>query len=105
MVTVLSFLLACVGMQSIPDTTALRVMTFNVRYDEPTDGEHGWKHRKARVARLMQRADIIGVQEALGEQVRDLESMLPEFAWYGWGGMTGCRRANLCRCFISQNPV
>lgn len=64
-----------------------RVMTFNIRYDEPRDKENAWPHRKELVASLIRfhRADLVGVQEALKRQLDDLSSLLPEYAWIGVG--------------------
>ena len=60
MIAFLMSLAACASLQSAADTTTFDVMTFNVRYDNPLDGDHAWDHRKERVAAIMQRADIIG---------------------------------------------
>jgi len=65
----------------------LRVMTFNIRFDNPADGENEWSNRKefaASVIRLHQ-ADIIGVQEALYHQIEDLTDLLPGMSWAGTG--------------------
>ncbi len=65
----------------------LRVMTFNIRYNNPGDGEHAWPNRKERVAStiLFNQADLVGVQEALKEQMDDLAGLLPGYAWLGVG--------------------
>ena len=51
---------------------ALKVMSFNIRYNNPNDGEHAWPNRKNRVASVIRfhGADLIGMQEALGSQSR-----------------------------------
>ena len=74
------------GQQS-SDLRALRVMTFNIRYDEPKDGVNAWPNRKQKVADVIRfhNADIVGVQEALLSQLRDLEKLLPYLAWCGVG--------------------
>jgi endonuclease/exonuclease/phosphatase family metal-dependent hydrolase len=66
---------------------ALRVMTFNIRYDNPEDGEDGWASRKAKVASTIRfhGADVVGLQEALRNQIADLEAALPHFGWFGTG--------------------
>ena len=70
---------------------ALRVMSFNIRYDEPRDGVNAWPNRKTKVADVIRfhKADIVGVQEALLSQLRDLEKLLPDFAWCGVGRTDG----------------
>lgn len=66
-------------------------MTFNIRYDEPRDGVNAWPNRKQKVADVIRfhKADLIGVQEALLTQLRDLENLLPDFAWCGVGRTDG----------------
>jgi len=64
-----------------------RVMTFNIRYDEPRDKENAWPNRKEMVASMIRfhQADLVGVQEALERQMVDLERLLPDYAWVGVG--------------------
>jgi len=66
-------------------------MSFNIRYDEPRDGVNAWPNRKTKVADVIRfhKADIVGVQEALLSQLRDLEKLLPDFAWCGVGRTDG----------------
>jgi endonuclease/exonuclease/phosphatase family metal-dependent hydrolase len=65
----------------------IRVMTFNIRYDNPGDGENAWFNRKEFVASTIRlhQADVVGVQEALLHQLEDLSEQLPEFSWTGTG--------------------
>ena len=69
----------------------VRVMSFNIRYDEPRDGVNAWPNRKQKVADVIRfhKADLVGVQEALLTQLRDLETMLPDMAWCGAGRADG----------------
>lgn len=71
--------------------TPVRVMTFNIRYDEPRDGINAWTPRKDKVAGVIRfhKADLVGVQEALLGQLRDLKSLLPGFSWCGVGRTDG----------------
>lgn len=66
-------------------------MSFNIRYDEPRDGVNAWSNRKQKVADVIRfhKADLVGVQEALLTQLRDLEKMLPDMAWCGVGRADG----------------
>ena len=68
-----------------------RVMTFNIRYNEPKDGVNAWANRKTKVADVIRfyKADLIGVQEAQYDQLQDLETLLPDFAWCGVGRAGG----------------
>jgi endonuclease/exonuclease/phosphatase family metal-dependent hydrolase len=66
---------------------ALRVMTFNIRYNNAADGENAWPKRRDWVAEIIreQKVDILGVQEAQAGQVRDLEERLQDYTWHGAG--------------------
>lgn len=89
-------LLFCLAVFALPANAqsakgALRVMTFNIRYDEPRDGVNAWPNRKQKVADVVRfhKADLVGVQEALLTQLKDLEMLLPDFAWCGVGRTDG----------------
>lgn len=69
----------------------LRVMSFNLRYNNPGDGINAWPNRKAWVAKLLRfhDADVVGVQEALHGMLVDLDTLLPEYARVGVGRKDG----------------
>lgn len=66
-----------------------RVMTYNIRYagDEKIEGVNAWSIRKNLVASMISfnHADIIGVQEALLNQLDDLTTLLDGYSWIGVG--------------------
>ncbi|MEM7370503.1 MAG: endonuclease/exonuclease/phosphatase family protein [Bacteroidota bacterium] len=71
--------------------TSIRVMSFNLRLNTAGDKDNAWPHRKG-LARSMIRfhqADLIGVQEALEDQMSDLSQMLLDFASHGVARDTG----------------
>jgi len=51
-----------------------RVMTYNIRYDNPGDGVNQWKQRKQKVFDLLKKydPDVLGVQEALEHQLTEI---------------------------------
>src|SRR5687768_1807847 len=77
---------ACASQQTV-DAPALRVMTFNIRLNLASDGPHAWPHRKEAVASMIRfhGADLVGLQEALPEQLKDLDALLPDFGRFGAG--------------------
>lgn len=80
------------GLKSVfAQPQAVRVMTFNIRYNEPKDGVNAWPNRKTKVADVIRfhKADLVGVQEAQIGQLKDLEMLLPNFAWCGVGRTDG----------------
>lgn len=69
----------------------INVMTFNIRLNVASDKENAWPNRKERVAAQIRfhDADIVGIQEAKPEQMKDLEKMLPEYKFIGVARDTG----------------
>jgi len=66
---------------------ALNVMSFNIRYNNSGDGENAWPRRRAMVAEFLKahKPDIIGLQEVLNSQLKDLSTDLPDYAFIGVG--------------------
>ena len=66
---------------------ALSVLTYNIRYDNPGDGEDRWAKRRDEVARLIldHDPDVVGLQEALRNQLDDLGKALPAYGEIGVG--------------------
>jgi len=58
--------------------------TFNIRYDNPSDPLK-WSERRDEVAQIVGFYDIVGIQEALPNQVQDLADRLPWMAHVGRG--------------------
>ncbi len=65
----------------------VRVMTFNIRYGTAPDGENAWPKRRDLVVKVIKEAnpDVIGLQEALRDQLDFLQDELPEYAKVGVG--------------------
>jgi len=70
----------------------LTVMTFNIRYAHTTPPDL-WPDRLPVITELIgyRRPDIIGTQEGLYHQLRDLENALPNYGWIGIGRDGGSR--------------
>lgn len=64
---------------------SLEVMTFNIRTSAGRDGANAWPYRKELVAETIERVrpHVLGLQEALTEQIEFLEAALPEYRWLG----------------------
>jgi len=58
--------------------------TFNVRYDNPSDPLK-WTERRDEVARIVGFYDIVGLQETLPHQVKDVADRLPWMSYVGRG--------------------
>ncbi len=70
----------------------LRVMTYNLRYAS-MKGSEAWPDRRPAMKSLLkqQAPDLMGTQEGVYHQVRDLAADLPEYDWIGTGRDGGSR--------------
>ena len=89
----LGFMLGCASSTSQTEPTAevlnseLVAMTFNLRYNNPNDGENAWPKRTDIVLETVREAnpDIMGIQEGLIDQVDWLKRTFPEYDSVGMG--------------------
>lgn len=81
-----SFLLTALFVVSA-SAQSLNVMTFNIRLNTSSDGENAWPYRKNKAASqvLFHDVHILGVQEALHDQMMDLKDWLTDFSYVGVG--------------------
>ena len=66
-------------------TDTMRAVTFNIRLDTASDGANAWPYRKNIVGQTIRyhEPDVIGFQEVLLNQKRDLEAALPTYRFVG----------------------
>jgi len=65
----------------------LRLMTYNIKYDNTNDTVNNWNDRKETMVRLIKFHDphILGTQEALHRQTVYLDSSLTDYSYVGVG--------------------
>lgn len=70
----------------------LRVMTFNLRFASNQE-PHAWPDRRPVMAHVVEKEapDVMGTQEGLYGQLRDLAADLPAYDWIGLGREGGSR--------------
>src|SRR5687768_17566799 len=74
------------------EAPSLDVMTFNLRYASPVP-PNSWPQRRPVMRELIRKhaPDVIGTQEGVYAQLRDLAADLPEYDWIGLGRDGGSR--------------
>lgn len=74
----------CVDIQA---AEPLRVMSYNIRFDNPGDVANAWPLRRDMVARtlIFHQTDLAGLQEVLKHQLSELQALLPGYRWFGVG--------------------
>lgn len=65
----------------------MRIMSFNLRYDNVNDGKYRWRNRFPAIKEVWQKfnPDVVGVQEGLPHQIADLKSNLNSYKYFGTG--------------------
>lgn len=81
------------------------LMTFNIRYDNPEDGDNWWEYRKQPIVDMLRfhAPDILGVQEAIHQQVVFLASKLPDYDYVGVGRDDGKTKGEYAAIFYNTN--
>lgn len=79
----------------------INIMTFNIRLDVVSDSLNSWQYRKEKVASqvLFHETDILAVQEALHNQILDLQQSLKEYKYTGVGRENGKTRGEYSAIF------
>ncbi len=85
------FISSITNAQTMEFKHSFRVMSFNIRYDNPHDGEHAWPNRREKVVSVIRyhKSELFGVQEALKHQVHELQYYFPKYKWFGVGRDNG----------------
>lgn len=83
---------------------SFKLMSFNVRYDNPDDGRHAWPNRKAHVVDIIKtyEASIIGVQEAEYHQLTYMDDQLDNHTWFGKGRTDGKKEGEFTAIFYNK---
>jgi endonuclease/exonuclease/phosphatase family metal-dependent hydrolase len=63
------------------------IMTYNIKLDYPKEGEHNWESRKPFFINQLKfyEPDVLGVQEAMPNQMKDMDSLLQDYSYVGVG--------------------
>jgi len=83
--------------------SVLRIMTWNIRYDNPDDGIHAWGLRKEELGAFIrsQGVDLLCIQEGLHSQVAYLKETLPGFDVRGVGRDDGKERGEYSAIYFN----
>lgn len=84
-------LLSCTVLYAASADGEINVVSFNIRMDNPADGDNQWKYRKDYAADLIKfyEVDVFGAQEVLHHQLTDMMQRLPGYAYVGVGREDG----------------
>ena len=85
----------------------INVMTFNIRLNIASDSLNAWPFRKDKVASqiLFHEVNLLGVQEALHDQMIDLQERLPQFKYVGGGRDDGKEKGEYSAIFYDTTRL
>ena len=85
-------------LQSFVSAFEIDALSFNIRFDNPKDGENAWPNRKEMVGQWVksESPDVIGLQEALRHQIDDIKKVATAYSEYGVGRDDGKSRGEHC---------
>ena len=94
-----------VSTSTLLQAQSLKVMTYNIRYDTPSDSVNQWGKRTGKVYTLIGKydPDLLGVQEALHNQVMDLVGNLKGYAYVGVGRDDGKTKGEYSALLYKKN--
>jgi endonuclease/exonuclease/phosphatase family metal-dependent hydrolase len=83
----------------------ITVMTYNIKLDYPKEGENSWTNRKPFFINQLQfyEPDIFGVQEAMPNQMKDIDSLLVDYKYVGVGRDNGIDEGEYSAIFYNNN--
>lgn len=86
---------------------SLHIVSFNIRYDNPNDGNNRWEARIPVVEAYLTKEspDLIGMQEVVHRQIEDLLEMLPEYAYVGRGRDDGKKGGEYSPIFYRKDHL
>jgi endonuclease/exonuclease/phosphatase family metal-dependent hydrolase len=100
------FLLVCLpGCKKRSDPDILKVMTFNIRYDNPRDSLNAWPNRASFVCRFLkdEEPDLIGMQEVLARQYEYIDSVMTDYSSIGVGRSDGAKEGEMNPVFFRKS--
>ncbi|PHS54752.1 MAG: endonuclease/exonuclease/phosphatase [Lutibacter sp.] len=99
-VVLVLFIISCSSEKEI-----YQIMTYNIRYDNPNDGENQWLNRKEYLCDqiIYNEVDILGIQEGLHHQVTYIDSILSNFGYVGVGRDDAREKGEYSAIFYNSN--
>ena len=85
----------------------LKIMTYNIKLDYPKEGKNSWTNRKPFMVKQIKfyEPDVLGVQEAMPNQMKDLDSLLTNYSFVGVGRDDGKDECEYSAIFYKKNDL
>ncbi|MCP4052404.1 MAG: endonuclease/exonuclease/phosphatase family protein [Mesoflavibacter sp.] len=85
----------------------LKIMSYNIKLDYPKEGKNSWTNRKPFMVNQIKfyEPDVLGVQEAMPNQMKDLDSLLTDYSFVGVGRDDGKDEGEYSAIFYKKNDL
>jgi len=86
---------------TISVSAQIEVMSYNIKYANENDGENSWSKRKDHITNQLKfyEPDILGLQEAVLEQLSHFKEHLPHYRYVGVGREDGKQKGEFTAVF------
>ena len=97
-------ILASIILKTFEGNDIHSVITYNIKYDDNSNGKNSWKVRKDAMIELIHKLspDILGIQEGLIHQVEFLDSKMSDHKYVGVGRDDANRKGEYCAIFFNE---
>ncbi len=85
----------------------LKIMSYNIKLDYPKEGKNSWTNRKPFMVNQIKfyEPDVLGVQEAMPNQMKNLDSLLTDYSFVGVGRDDGKDEGEYSAIFYKKNDL
>lgn len=85
----------------------LKIMSYNIKLDYPKEGKNSWTNRKSFMVNQIKfyEPDVLGVQEAMPNQMKDLDSLLTDYNFVGVGRDDGKDEGEYSAIFYKKKDL
>lgn len=97
--------LICLAISSFGFAQNYSIMSYNIKLDYPKEGENSWTNRKPFFINQLKfyEPDVIGIQEALPNQMKDMDSLLLDYSYVGVGRDDGKNEGEFSAIFYKKD--
>ena len=97
----------CFFITSFTMAQNISVLTYNIKYDNPSDAINSWDNRKAFLISQLNynHPDVFGTQEGLFHQLEDIKIGLRSYEYIGKGRDFGDKRGEYTAIFYNEKRV
>ncbi len=85
----------------------LKIMSYNIKLDYPKEGKNSWTNRKSFMVNQIKfyEPDVLGVQEAMPNQMKDMDSLLTDYSFVGVGRDDGKKEGEFSAIFFKNKEL